>query len=975
MPGIRLGYADTYSFLFKYGLLHRQQGMSICLNMIVKNEAHILPKTLPMLCQHFKFSYWVISDTGSTDGTQELIRAFFKERGIPGEVIETPWKNFGYNRSIAFEAAYNKSDYVLVWDADDSIVGTFNLPEKLVGDAYEFEFGEAGGFRYSRLQLFNNHKRWKYVGVLHEYPAPLDTLGPVTHVSGDYYFVSGREGARNKDPDKYKKDAIVLEEGLLEEPDNTRHVFYCANSYMNAGDYDNAIRMYKKVLAMDGWTEEKYIASSHLFECGLKKDETEQYLHYLVNGTKYSPGRVEGIGHLVRYYCVKDMHRVACAYYNLVKDVYEKGYTTAQISKYLFAKKQEFDFFLPYYMIIAGTKAGEHGIAAQMLKHICKMKYAADAWHTRNVFHNMRFIEGLKPELDLLFSMLEYRDLLPADGFEAIQNGNISAYIQACLPLLTAPSKPLTLSNRNSKPRVLLTIECTDIDRFTKTMNSILRTWTDFGSVDAFYCQKGRLSVQQSKQLRERFPFFEFGVVPARSYATSVDTEFWIHLDEDSMFVRRDAYVTRSIDILTRYETNNVHQVLYNRNYALTYNDWNIQGAGEELEKGVLTHAMKVELASPSCGLWPHFAMRPGCTRFSKRVEIDSDADKLPEWATRGWKTCFFNTISHVHHAPGVNQCILPPDQIQFWQKSQIVDASNIFIINLERRPDRRKEIEKKFRDAGVNNYVIARAVDGKELVATSELAKLFNGNNFGNRRGILGASLSHYRLWQRLCGDKTQTHYAIFEDDIDIRGNIGQLLKSCQKKCDFDMLFLGCTFWDEKYRFTGNSVFEALDMDRYVGGAFGYIITQDCARRLCKYIEENGCKVAIDWVTVACASSMNMQVTQPHMVITEWARSQAVDSNIQHDYDTLDLSQVPKDTQIASGTTINWRFIPGMDSFGNDIKCIGRKPIKELLMEASTTENCVAVNTLGYLKHKVESSLIKPACFGAEDGVFIRVQ
>ena len=243
MLGIRLGYADTYSFLSKSRLLHRQQGMTICLNMIVKNEAHILPKTLPMLCQHFKFSYWVISDTGSTDGTQELIRAFFKERGIPGELVETPWKNFGYNRSIAFEAAYNKSDYVLVWDADDSIVGNFRLPEKLEGDAYEFEFGEAGGFRYSRLQLFNNRKRWKYVGVLHEYPAPLDTMGPVTHVAGDYYFISGREGARNKDPDKYKKDALVLEEGLLEEPDNTRHVFYCANSYMNAGDYDNAIRM------------------------------------------------------------------------------------------------------------------------------------------------------------------------------------------------------------------------------------------------------------------------------------------------------------------------------------------------------------------------------------------------------------------------------------------------------------------------------------------------------------------------------------------------------------------------------------------------------------------------------------------------------------------------------------------------------------------------------------------------------------
>ena len=965
MLGIRLGYADTYSFLFKYGLLHRQQGMSICLNMIVKNEAHILPKTLPMLCQHFKFSYWVISDTGSTDGTQELIRAFFKERGIPGEVIETPWKNFGYNRSIAFEAAYNKSDYVLVWDADDSIVGTFNLPEKLVGDAYEFEFGEAGGFRYSRLQLFNNRKRWKYVGVLHEYPAPLDTMGPVTHVTGDYYFVSGREGARNKDPDKYKKDALVLEEGLLEEPDNTRHVFYCANSYMNAGDYDNAIRMYKKVLAMDGWIEEKYIASSHLFECGLKKDETEQYLHYLVNGTKYSPGRVEGIGHLVRYYCVKDMHRVACAYYNLVKDVYEKGYTTAQISKYLFAKKQEFDFFLPYYMIIAGTKAGEHGIAAQMLKHICKMKYAADAWHTRNVFHNMRFIEGLKPDLDLLFSMLEYRDLLPADGFEAIQNGNISAYIQACLPLLTASSKPLTLSNRNSKPRVLLTIECTDIDRFTKTMNSVMRTWTDFGSVDAFYCQKGRLSVQQSKQLRERFPFFEFGVVPTRSYATTAGATFWIHLDESAVFVRRDAYVRRSIAALTGHEAVGVQQVLYNRNYALTYEDWNINGAGKELEKGLLMHELKTGLANPSCGLWQHFAMRPGCTRVST----------LDGWTTTGYKTAYFNTISHVHDGKGSpeNPCTLAPDQIRIIGPA----ATNMFVVNLERRPDRRAEIEKKFADATIKDYAFVRAVDGKQLTPTAELAALFKNNNFGNRRGVIGCALSHYRLWQRLLADTKYNHYVIFEDDIDLCEGFKAKLDAVKLDTTTDLLFIGYSTWSRDTRLAGDGSIQPLMSNEYAGGTFGYIITKACAQKLCDDIQKTGCVYAVDWYMVRRPNnSLICKKIQPHLVLTDWLCQETphIDSDIQRDTDSLDFSAVPV-VDTKEGQAIHWKFIPGMDSFGNDIKCIGRKPIKELLMEASTTENCVAVNTLGYLKHKVESSLIKPACFGAEDGMFIRVQ
>ena len=53
---------------------------TICLNMIVKDESHIIKKTLTNLCDKFQFDYWVISDTGSTDSTIEIIENFFKEK-------------------------------------------------------------------------------------------------------------------------------------------------------------------------------------------------------------------------------------------------------------------------------------------------------------------------------------------------------------------------------------------------------------------------------------------------------------------------------------------------------------------------------------------------------------------------------------------------------------------------------------------------------------------------------------------------------------------------------------------------------------------------------------------------------------------------------------------------------------------------------------------------------------------------------
>lgn len=54
--------------------------MSLCLNMIVKDESHIIETTLQNICQHFPITYWAICDTGSSDNTIELIEQFLRNK-------------------------------------------------------------------------------------------------------------------------------------------------------------------------------------------------------------------------------------------------------------------------------------------------------------------------------------------------------------------------------------------------------------------------------------------------------------------------------------------------------------------------------------------------------------------------------------------------------------------------------------------------------------------------------------------------------------------------------------------------------------------------------------------------------------------------------------------------------------------------------------------------------------------------------
>jgi glycosyltransferase involved in cell wall biosynthesis len=172
--------------------------------MIVKNEAHIIVNTLENILQHVPITYWVISDTGSTDNTIELIHEFFAKKNINGELFEHPWINFGYNRSKALECAYNKTDYLLIFDADDSIHGNLVLP-KLEKDSYLLIFGsENGSCVYNRTLLINNRKKWKFVGVLHEYICGIESNNNTTTIlEGNYYIVHGTSGFRSQNKNKY----------------------------------------------------------------------------------------------------------------------------------------------------------------------------------------------------------------------------------------------------------------------------------------------------------------------------------------------------------------------------------------------------------------------------------------------------------------------------------------------------------------------------------------------------------------------------------------------------------------------------------------------------------------------------------------------------------------------------------------------------------------------------------------------------
>ena len=298
----------------------RTDKKTICLNMIVKNESAIIRDTLENIITHVPLDYYVISDTGSDDNTADIIKQFFDEKGIQGEIHHDEWVNFAHNRNCALQHAQGKTDYVLIFDADDRFEGNFVLPEELTSDRYYFRMANSvtGANVYFRTLMFRNDGSFYWRGVLHEFVEQRKKTVVEQKIFGDYYVISGRFGARSNNPQKYFQDAQVLEKAFYSPEDEDlkdRYAFYTAQSYRDADMPEKAIEWYSKRANLGGWYEEVYYS---LLQIALLKIELnaplDEVQNLLLAAYEYRPQRAESLYHLARQLRLHDKIKLAYIY-------------------------------------------------------------------------------------------------------------------------------------------------------------------------------------------------------------------------------------------------------------------------------------------------------------------------------------------------------------------------------------------------------------------------------------------------------------------------------------------------------------------------------------------------------------------------------------------------------------------------------------------------------------------------------------
>jgi len=648
--------------------------------MIVKDEAHIILKTFDNILTYIPISYWVICDTGSTDNTIDLIFEYFKNKNIPGDLIDDEWKDFGYNRTKALEYAFGKSDFVFIFDADDSINNEFILPTVLNFDRYLFKFGP--GFTYFRPLLLNNNKRWCFKGVLHEF---LVNLEPVTDtmIQGNYYVQSGREGNRNKNPLKYINDATILNNAYYVEEKSgdrglaCRYAFYCAQSYKDAGPnyIDNAIEWYKKCLSLESWKQEKYYSCLKLGELYMIKNDTQTALLYWYKSIEFDPERLEGIISAVEYLRNNDQHLLVNALYYKYKDYQKPG------EGKLFLSEDVYNNYLEYYNSISAFYVHDHQSGYICCKKILLNQLLPNHLLITSIANFKFYIDFLNLDsnnnvlqLFYIFDEMIYNFSLKNEKITETMVYIWNKLFNRCRTILTSPSK-YNFTNKLNEPSIIITFTtCKRLDLFKETIFSILNHWLDLDKIDYWFCVDDNSSDEDRQEMISLFPWIQFNMKSSEEKGhlqsmniiwnklNELKPTYWIHMEDDWLFYNKQNYIENAINglnYLKKYHNGNIKQLLFNRNYGQTVECYNSIGHEKTDNPNLIIQNYNpnnnYSIANHSC--WPHYSFRPSLIEVQPILKIgDFTTEHIffegvyaHKWMNAGFRSAFFNRNTSRH--------------------------------------------------------------------------------------------------------------------------------------------------------------------------------------------------------------------------------------------------------------------------------------------------------------------------------------
>lgn len=320
---------------------------TVCLVMIVKNEAHILSRLAESLRE--QIDRYVIVDTGSTDNTVKAAVDSFVD--IPGTVKSVEWTGYSDARNVALDLAEESgADWALTMDADETLHGSVREAVSVFSSSVGIEAKQSyAGLEWWQTRLMRLDAGWKWYGRCHEYPAPnsQSPLARSIHFRIEHHADGGNRAT------KFDREIALLKLDWGDQNDPARSSFYLARSYDDVERWLEAVHWYRRRLELGGWDEELSYSRWRLGVCLLRSGYVDEGCGVLWKAWGADPRRAEPLASLVEHYRVTSQ-------FNLAQVALDLATRIRCPSGALFVHTDVYDWRLDYERSIVSWYLGDH---------------------------------------------------------------------------------------------------------------------------------------------------------------------------------------------------------------------------------------------------------------------------------------------------------------------------------------------------------------------------------------------------------------------------------------------------------------------------------------------------------------------------------------------------------------------------------------------------------------------------------------
>lgn len=291
---------------------------SIGVVLMVKNEEKNIEKTLKSVIG--VVDSIIIYDTGSTDNTIKILKNFSETNKINLHLKQGEFIDFSTSRNISLDFADTVNvDYLLLLDANDELKGKGlreACSENFKKDVNAFlvcqKWFSGKTTTYFNIRLIKARKNWRYKGSVHEYIKDISEQNKnVQKLDDNFYIYQDRTDDDNRSFLRFSRDKELLLQDIKNDPENTRSLFYLAQTCDCLNQIEDTLKYSKLRLTLKGFDEEIFHS---LMRCGkysekIGLDWNLCFEYYIKAYNDFN--RVEPLTSIAEYYKNKKMWNIA----------------------------------------------------------------------------------------------------------------------------------------------------------------------------------------------------------------------------------------------------------------------------------------------------------------------------------------------------------------------------------------------------------------------------------------------------------------------------------------------------------------------------------------------------------------------------------------------------------------------------------------------------------------------------------------